>query len=129
LERMNREQMLAEFGAPGVENPKVVDLITVDKATDVVVLAMFERRAWGSSSEQFKQIEEKINRYMGYVLDGFLVEHHPEYLGKTVRIRLDCAEAPTGEALHFVEAARSAIVSHGLEFVVNVAAPPAPAAV
>ena len=30
MEKMSREQMVAEFGAPGVENPQVLDLITTD---------------------------------------------------------------------------------------------------
>jgi hypothetical protein len=122
VERITREQMVSEFGEPGVENPKVVDLITVDPASDKVVLVMIERRAWGASPQQFQQIEEKINRYMGYALDGFLVEHHPEYLGKSVQIRLTCAEEPHGEAARFVQAARHAIESHGLELIVEVAA-------
>jgi len=79
VEKITREQMLSEFGAPGVENPKVVDLISVDPASDKVVLTMIERRPWGAGPQQFQQIEEKINRYMGYALDGFLAEHHPEY--------------------------------------------------
>ena len=74
--------MLSEFGAPGVENSKVVDLISVDPVSDKVVLTMIERRAWGASDQQFQQIEEKINRYMGYALDGFLAEHYPQYEGK-----------------------------------------------
>jgi hypothetical protein len=121
---MTREQMVAEFGEPGVENPKVVDLITVDAASGAVVLAMYERRAWGTSPLQLRQIEEKINRYMGYVLDGFLAEHHPEYQGKKVQIRLDCAEAPHGEAVAFVRAAGQAMADHGLEMIVNVTATP-----
>jgi hypothetical protein len=125
MERIEREQMLAEFGAPGVQNAKVVDLISVDAAADTVVLAMFESRPWGIGPEQFGQIEEKINRYMGYALDGFLVEHYPAYHGKQVRIRLDCVEEPTGEAARFVDAARQAIVAHGLEFQVVVGPTPA----
>jgi len=117
--------MVAEFGEPGVENAKLMDLITVDG--DTVVLAMFERRPWGASAQQFRQIEEKINRYLGYALDGFLVQHHPQHEGKPVRIRLDCAEAPHGEAARFVAAAKHAIESHGLEFAVNVTAPPSSA--
>lgn len=52
LEPMTREKMVAEFGAPGVENPTMLDLITVDPTTDMVVLEMVERRAWqiGDSS-------------------------------------------------------------------------------
>jgi len=39
---------------------------------------------------------------------------------KRVTLRLDCVEAPTGEAAFFVEAATHACASHGLEFAVNV---------
>ena len=93
LEKITREQMIAEFGDNGVQNPMVIDLITLEKASDTVVLVMTERRAWGAATQQFNQIEEKVNRYLGYVLDGFLAEHYPQYMGKAVRIRLDCAEA------------------------------------
>jgi hypothetical protein len=120
---MTRQQMVAEFGEPGVQNARMVDLITVDPASGQVVLAMFERRPWGSDPGQFGQIEEKINRYMGYVLDGFLAEQYPQYVGKPVALRLDCAEAPEGEAARFVAAAADATSRHGLAFVVNVVPP------
>jgi hypothetical protein len=117
--------MLAEFGAPGVENAKVVDLISVDTVSGKVVLTMIERRAWGASDRQFQQIEEKINRYMGYALDGFLVEHYPQHEGKAVQIRLECAEEPHGDAVLFVRAAARAAADHGLELVVAVSPPAA----
>ena len=120
MERMTRQQLVAEFGEPGVQNPTMVDLITVEPTSQAVVLVMIERRPWGAVPEQFGQIEEKINRYLGYVLDGFLVQHYPQYEGRPVPIRLDCAEEPHGEATHFVAAASHAIASHGLELAVNV---------
>jgi len=116
---MTREQMQAEFGEPGVENPKIIDLITTDASSGAVVLVMIERRAWGASPLQFKQIEEKVNRYMGYALDGFLVQHHPEHEGKTIQIRLDCAEPPHGEATRFVGAMKQAIEQYGLQFTIQ----------
>jgi hypothetical protein len=115
--------MVSEFGEPGVENQMLLDLVTHDKDRDVVVLAMFERRRWGTAAMQFRQIEEKINRYMAYALDGFLVQHYPQYEGKKVVLRLDCAEAPHGDALVFVNAAQHATRAHGLDFQVNVTAP------
>jgi len=117
---MTREQMVAEFGTPGVENPMVMDLITLDPASDCVALVMVERRPWGASPRQLQQIEEKINRYLGYAVDGFLVQQYPQYSGKSVQIRLDCAEAPHGVAVAFVEAAQRATYAHGIEFVVRV---------
>ncbi len=128
MEKMSREQMVTEFGAPGVENPMVLDLITTDPDSGDVVLVMVERRAWGAHPQQLKQIEEKINRYMAYALDGFLAEHHPQYVGRRVRLRLDCAEAPAGEIEHFVAAAQHAAREHGLDFLVRIAPAPAPAA-
>jgi hypothetical protein len=123
MEPMTREQMVAEFGEPGVENPKLMDLIELDPASDKVVLVMIERRAWGAGPEQFRQIEEKINRYLGYALDGHLATHYPQYSGKRVRIRLDCVEEPRGDAIRFVRAAEHAIRVEGLEFMVKVAPP------
>jgi hypothetical protein len=116
MEKLTREQMIAEFGESGVQNSRVIDLITLDKASDRVVLVMVERRPWGAADDQLTQIEEKVNRYMGYVLDGFLGEHYPQYLGKSVSIRLDCAESPHGEAARFVEAMTDAIEGHGIHF-------------
>lgn len=120
MEQMTREEWIAEFGEPGVENPNIVDLIEVDSASGRVVLVMLERREWDGGPQQFGQIEEKINRYMGYVLDGYLTTHYPQYEGKNVQIQLNCAQAPSGKAIAFVTAAERAIRAHGLEFVVNV---------
>ncbi len=120
MERMTRQQMVAEFGEPGVQNPTVMDLITVDAVSDAVVLVMIERRGWGTDPQQFRQLEEKINRYLGYALDGFLAEHYPQHQGKRVQIRLDCAEQPHGDAVRFVDAAAHAIRAEGLDFVVKV---------
>ena len=57
------------------------------------------------------------------MLDGFLATHYPHYEGKRVRIRLDCAEEPRGDAATFVRAAGHAIRAEGLEFIVNVTPP------
>ena len=120
VEKMTREQMIAEFGEPGAGNSSIVDLIEVDPASGQVVLVIIERREWDSSPQQFHQIEEKINRYMGYVLDGHLTSHYPQYEGKGVQIRLNCAQAPCGEAVAFVTVADCSVRAHGLEFLVNV---------
>jgi hypothetical protein len=95
VEEMTREQWIAEFGEPGVENPSIVDLIEVDPASGQVVLVMIERRGWDSGPQQFRQIEEKINRYMGYVLDGHLTSHYPQYEGQGVQIHLAARPWPS----------------------------------
>jgi hypothetical protein len=117
---MTREQMTAEFGEPGVQNPAIVDLISLDDMSGCVVLTMIERRAWDGGTRQFEQIEEKINRYLGYILDGHLARHYPQYAGRRAQIRLECAEPPAGEATRFVAAAGHAIRAEGVDFAVIV---------
>ncbi len=123
MDSMTRQQMVAEFGDTGVQNPKVLDLITFDAAAGHVVLVMIERRPWGTDPQQFRQIEEKINHYLGFALDGFLVQHYPQYQDKPVQVRLDCAEQPHGEAVRFVQAAEQAIRAQGVGFALKVGAP------
>jgi hypothetical protein len=62
---------------------------------------------------------------MGYVLDGFLAEQYPQYVGKPVRIRLDCAEEPRGESVRFVDAMADSIERYGIHFAMAVLPPSA----
>jgi hypothetical protein len=81
---------------------------------------MIERRGWGSLV-QLKQLEEKINRYLGYVLDGYFADQYPDYRDRAAALRLDCAEEPpAGEAAEFLEAARDAVRGAGLDLVIRV---------
>ncbi|MDZ4697260.1 MAG: DUF6572 domain-containing protein [Deltaproteobacteria bacterium] len=122
MERSTKEAIEGEFGQPGVQNPMMLDLIALDPATDMVVLTMIERRAWGTDPRQIQQIEEKINRYMGYVLDGFLAEQYPQYIGKRVLVSLRCIAEPGDVYARFVVAARQALAAHGIGFDVQVVA-------
>ena len=106
--------------ARGVENPGVVDLIHHDRDTGEVVLTLLERRPWGSSPEQIRQLEDKINAYLSYVCLGHLVRDYEQYAELKVRIQLDCAEAPRPEERRFLEAARQYIAGEGIRFVVSV---------
>ncbi len=104
----------------GVENPRIVDLITHDRERDEVVLAILEGRPWSGGEEQLQQLEDKLNAYFGYVLDGFLVRDYPQYLGVPVVIRLDCAAEPGAAERPFLGAAAHFSAANGLRFEVNV---------
>lgn len=104
----------------GVANPRVVDLIGLDAERDEVFLVMLEERPWGAESEQLRQLEDKFNAYLDYLLDGFLAREYPQYAGKRVRFQLDCATAPQGEATAFLNAARNYAEGEGIRFIVNV---------
>ncbi len=104
----------------GVHNPKVVDLISLDRERGEVVLLMLEQRVWGAAPEQLRQLEEKFNRYLSYVLDGFLVEQFPQYKDLPVCLRLDCAMAPGDEERRMLASMKSFAATHDIRFEVGV---------
>jgi hypothetical protein len=104
----------------GVQNPNIVDLITFDSASNEVVLVILEERQWMNSERQFEQHDEKLNRYMVYILDGHLARQYPDYAGKPARIQLDCAGAPTPIAQQFLDNVEHICGMNGVRFVVNV---------
>ncbi len=104
----------------GVENPRIIDLLTTDTERGEVVLAILEGRPWGSVPEQMQQLEDKLNSYFGYVLDGHLGHQYPDYAGLPVLIRLDCVEPPGEEEEPYLRAVRRFCADNGLRWFVRV---------
>ena len=104
----------------GVQNPNVIDLISLDSEANEVVLLMLEERAWGTVEGQLEQLDEKYNSYVSYVLDGHLAKQYPQYADKAVRIQLDCAAPPGSDEQPRINAMRNFATSERLGFSVNV---------
>jgi hypothetical protein len=104
----------------GVFNPRVVDLIALDEASDEVVLVMLEERPWGSDPQQLRQLEAKFNAYLSYVLGGYLVKQYPEYADRGVRFQLECAENPPAADAAFFTAMSNFAAGEGIRLVVRV---------
>ena len=102
----------------GIANTQTIDLVAQD-ADGTYLLVMVEDRRWGADASQDSQLREKINTYAGYVLDGSLARQYPETAGGQVRIRLDCAEAPSGHFAHITAHAARQLSAHGIDFQVN----------
>ena len=104
----------------GVTNPRVIDLISLDGESDEVVLSILETRPWGSEAEQLPQLEDKLNSYLAYVLDGWLARQYPQYEGRKVRFQLDCATVPGDTEERFLRAAMNYAAGEGIGFSVRV---------
>ena len=104
----------------GVENTGVLDLIGHDAAQDEVVLIMKESRPWDGSDARLFQLQEKINTYVAFALDGEMIEAFPAYAGKKVRIQLNCPAVPDARTIDFLENIRGHLTSEGVNFTVQV---------
>jgi hypothetical protein len=111
----------------GVENPRGLDALAVDGETGETVLIMVEPRAWDGSEERLFQLQEKINAYLSFALDGEMTEAFPQLAGKPVRLQLDCAVLPDSMTEQFIGRVREQIVFQGMKFAVRVVGEPSPA--
>lgn len=113
-------------GAFGVENTRGLDALAVDHEKGEVVLIMVEPRAWDGSELRLFQLQEKINAYLSFALDGEMLQTFPHLEGKPFRLQLDCAVPPDAMTDQLIKLAREQISFQGIGFEVRVVGEPAP---
>ncbi len=101
---------------PGLENTAVLDAFAHDTERDILILAMFELRPWDLGELQLFQLQEKINAYLSFLLDGELEESFPHLKEKPVRIELRTLQEPSNEALGFIERVQEQIAHQNISF-------------
>ncbi len=109
--------------ANGLANPAVLDALADDRITGEVVLIMFEPRAWTLGDVQLFQLQEKLNAYLSFALDGELAEQLPQMAGRPVRIQLNCAAPPPPPVVEFLAKVREQVGYQGINLTVEGLAP------
>lgn len=90
----------------GVAHTGVLDAFAYDGRRDTLVLAMYETRQWNGGDAQLFQLQEKLNAYASFILDGEMAESFPQYADRPVEIHLRTKHEPSGVALRLLESAR-----------------------
>lgn len=104
----------------GVEHAHVIDVIAHDSKTDEVTLIMLEPRPWDGSELRLFQLQEKINAYLSFALDGEMAEAYPQFDGKKLRLQLDCVGMPGSDVVGFLSTVREQIAFQDINLEVRV---------
>jgi len=104
----------------GVEHAHVIDLLAHDSKTGEVALIMLEERPWDGSELRLFQLQEKINAYLSFALDGEMAEAYPQFDGQKIRLQLDCLGMPGSDVVGFLSAVREQIAFQGINLEVRV---------
>jgi hypothetical protein len=80
----------------------VIDMIAHDPKADVAVLVMNALGAWDGSDVRLRQLQERLNTYASFLLDGEFAEAHPELAKKRTRIEVRCASMPDSRAIELL---------------------------
>jgi len=106
--------------ASGLAHAGVIDYLGFDAETDALLLVMTEKRPWKHPEEQLFQLQEKLNAYLSFVLDGEMSEAYPQFAGKAVTIRLETQEKPPELSFGFLEHVHDQCRLQGITFEVVV---------
>lgn len=101
--------------ALGIASAAVIDLFAFDSVKNEVLLVMNEPRPWTGGDEQLHELQERFNAYASFILDGEMIDAHPEFAGKATRIELRCDEMPSERALELIGAIHDQLALQEIE--------------
>jgi hypothetical protein len=107
-----------ESSSSVIEDPDSVDLV-VARRDGTVVLSMFEERPWDGSDERLRQLEDKVNAYISFVVDGHMRRQHPDIVAKQVQVRLDYLERMDERTRALMPTIDLTLAEYGIEFVLS----------
>ncbi len=85
-----------------LERINVIDALGLDEASGRVVLVIRNDAPWDGSDAQLYLLQEKLNAYLSFALDGEMADAHPEFNQRPLAVRLDCIAPPDVRTLHLL---------------------------
>lgn len=101
-----------------IEDPDAVDLV-VARRDGTVILSMLEERPWDGSEQRLQQLEDKVNSYLAFVLDGHMKRQHPDIEPKQVQIRLAYIGRMDERTRALLPSIESTLAAYGIDFVIS----------
>lgn len=100
-------------GAMTIEDASIVDAIGTNQETGTVHLSVFAHLQWDRRAKLL--LEEKINRYLGFIEADELAEVYPSGSGRQIAIDVYCKFRPTDDVVAFFGQAAAVAAEYGAE--------------
>lgn len=98
-----------------LESPSVIDLVTRDKKTGAYRLILVVEDGEWELPESHELLQEKINAYLSYLLDGEMSKRYPDLDIKTAKIIIQPTLPPAPETLSFIHQIAEAVRADGVD--------------
>jgi hypothetical protein len=92
-----------------LEQANVIDAIGVEEASGRVILVVRHEGAWEGSDAQLYLLQEKLNAYLSFALDGEMADAYPDLANRPLGLRIDSTTAPDARTLHLLAHVRQQI--------------------
>jgi len=105
---------------PGVSDTNVIDLVSRNPRTGAFTLIMVQDRAWDGLAEHLYELQQKVNSYLSFALDGELRKKYPDSADRSAPLQLECDKSRDPTTDKFIGQLRGVTGKYGIEFIVNV---------
>ena len=102
-----------------MEFPNVIDFVSHNEDVCNLHVVQFEFL----TDELLLKLQDKLNHYLAYALDGQLEAEFPDLPKLQIRIQLWLAQEPDDDTLKFLDKAAYACSVEGVEFITEMGAP------
>ncbi len=103
-----------------LEKANVIDALGIEEPSGRVVLVIRHEAPWDGSEGQLYLLQEKLNAYVSFALDGEMAGEYPDWAGRAVGLRIECATAPDPRTLHVLGHVRRQLGFQEIELEVRV---------
>jgi len=110
-----------------LEQSSVIDALGIDGASGRVVLVIRHDAPWDGSAAQLYLLQEKLNAYLSFALDGEMAGAYPTFAQRPLGVRIDCASPPEPRTLHMLGHVRRQLQFQDIDLEVRVSQPGDPA--
>jgi hypothetical protein len=106
-----------------LDQSNIIDALGIDETTGRVTLIILHDTPWEGTPAQLYLLQEKLNVYLSFALDGEMEAEYPAFAGKPLRLRIDCASAPDPGTLHMLGHVRQQLQFQDIDLVVRITTP------
>jgi hypothetical protein len=100
----------------GIAHPEVIDFVTTKDGRCYLYIVQVDKL----SDEDLFALQNKINNYLAYALDGQLAEMYPQYASAQVTIQLQLGSDPSKVQQQFFAAVKDLCEREGVQFEVEI---------
>ena len=111
-----------------LDQSNIIDALGIDEPTGRVLLVIRHEAPWEGSPEQLYLLQEKLNVYLSFALDGEMAEAYPDFAGRPLSLRIDCSAAPDARTLHMLGHVRRQLEFQDIQLEVRISSPGEPPA-
>jgi hypothetical protein len=109
-----------------LDQSNVIDALGIDQTSGRVLLVIRHDTPWDGSGMQLYLLQEKLNAYLSFALDGEMAEAYPDFARRPLALRIDCATPPDPRTLHLLGHVRRQLQFQDIELEVRVLQPGQP---